>query len=412
VRHLPHVIGFDTLNEPGDGMIGAALDYRHEASTPENPVPVRPGLALSSLDALLMARGVARELPRYKRAPDGSVVRVASTVANPNGVSIWRDDAVCPFEAAGAYRYANGVAEVLRRDYFTHVAGRKIDLEADYMLPFFHRVAQTIREVRADWLVFAEMNPYKAFVGHAFPQGMPKRTVNASHWYDITVLRTKEFNYPDATIAAVRDGYVMELARIDAAGRTLDASGAPTLIGECGIPFDLADGAAYAAWARGERGPEVWRRQIVAQSLMYDALDRLLLSSTQWNYTASNRNAADCGDGWNQEDLSIYSSDQGGGRAVEGFSRPYARFVAGEPLSMSFDLVSGDFALTFDADPAIDLPTEIFVPAIQYPRGYVVLASAGSVERSDDGTLLTVACRTAGRVTVRIARPAGASHVP
>src|SRR6202008_3070767 len=119
---------------------------------------------------------------------------------------------------------------------------------------------------------------YKAFVGHAFPPNMPKRTVNASHWYDIKVLRTKEFDYPDAAIAAVRDGYVMELARIDAAGRTLDSSGAPTLIGECGIPFDLAEGAAYAAWARGERGPEVWARQIVAQSLMYDALDRLLLS--------------------------------------------------------------------------------------------------------------------------------------
>ena len=169
---------------------------------------------------------------------------------------------------------------------------------------------------------------------------MPVRTVNASHWYDITVLRTKEFEYPDAVdpctglpgagSVAVRDRYVTELATIDAAGRTLDPSGAPTLIGECGIPFDLADGAAYAAWARDERGREHWSSQLVAQSLMYDALDRLLLSSTQWNYTASNRNTADCGDGWNQEDLSIYSRDQAdaaaglgsGGRAIAGFSRP------------------------------------------------------------------------------------------
>jgi hypothetical protein len=369
VRDLPHVIGFDTLNEPGEGMIGSDLD------------------ALSSLDALLIARGV-----------------------NRNGVSIWHEGVGCPFEAAGAYRYSKGVAEVLRRDYFTHVAGRRIDFESDYMLPFFHRVAQTIREVRADWLLFAEMNPYKAFVGQAFPQGMPKRTVNASHWYDITVLRTKEFEYSD--IAAVGDRYVAELRTIAAAGRTLDRDGAPTLIGECGIPFDLANGAAYAAWERGERGPEVWSKQIAAQALMYDALDRLLLSSTQWNYTASNRNGAECGDGWNQEDLSIYSADQGGGRAVAGFSRPYARFVAGEPVSMSFDLVSGEFALVFDADPPIDAPTEIFVPALQYPQGYEVIASAGSVERSADGTRVAVTCRTSGRVTVRIVRPGGAAHVP
>jgi hypothetical protein len=179
------------------------------------------------------------------------------------------------------------------------------------------------------------------------------------------------------------------------------------LIGEFGIPFDLADGAAYAAWARGERGREHWSSQFVAQSLMYDALDRLLLSSTQWNYTASNRNAADCGDGWNQEDLSIYSRDQGGGRAIEGFSRPYARFVAGEPLSMSFDVVSGEFSLTFDAESAIDAPTEIFVPAIQYPHGYEIVVSAGEVTRSADGTLVSIRCRTPGRVAVRIGRAAG-----
>jgi hypothetical protein len=275
------------------------------------------------------------------------------------------------------------------------------------MLPFFHRVARNVRAVRADWLVFAEMNPYQAFVGDAFPIGMPTRTVNASHWYDITVLRTKEFEYSD--LAAVRERYVTELATIDAAGRTLARAAAPTLIGECGIPFDLAEGAAYAAWARGERGREHWSKQLVAQSLMYDALDRLLLSSTQWNYTASNRNAADCGDGWNQEDLSIYSLDQGGGRAIEGFSRPYARFIAGEPLSMAFDGTSGEFSLTFDAEPAIDAPTEIFVPAIQYPRGYEVVVVAGEVERSADDTVVSIRCRTAGCVVVRIVRAAGGS---
>ena len=145
---------------------------------------------------------------------------------------------------------------------------------------------------------------------------------------------------------------------------------------------------------------------------MYDALDRLLLSSTQWNYTASNRNSAECGDGWNQEDLSIYSSDQGGGRAVEGFSRPYARRVAGEPVSMSFDVGSGEFALVFDAEAAIEAPTEIFVPAVQYPQGYEVIASAGTVERRDDDACVAISCRTSQRVSVRIMRPGRVAHVP
>lgn len=246
--------------------------------------------------------------------------------------------------------------------------------------------------------------------------------MNASHWYDITVLRTKEFPYPDAVdagsglprpgAAAIRERYVKEMRTIAAAGRTLSERGAPTLIGECGIPFDLENGAAYKSWSSGERSRVPWGKHIVAQSLMYDALDRLLLSSTQWNYTASNRNLAACGDGWNQEDLSIFSRDQqdrpaqldSGGRAVEGFSRPYARFIAGEPVSMSFDIVSGEFTLVFDADPRADGPTEIFIPPLQYRDGYTIVAAGCDVGATPEGQRAWIFCRESGRRVVTISR--------
>jgi hypothetical protein len=79
---------------------------------------------------------------------------------------------------------------------------------------------------------------------------------------------------------------------------------------------------------------------------------------------------------------------------------------------MSFDRVSGEFALVFDAEPAIEASTEIFVPAIQYPQGYEVIASTGKVERSDAGAYVAIRCRTSERVTVRIVRPGGVAHVP
>ncbi len=108
--------------------------------------------------------------------------------------------------------------------------------------------------------------------------------------------------------------------------------GAPTLIGECGIPFDLNGAEAYRAFDAGDRSDAPWTPHIIALDLMYNALDTLLISSTQWNYTASNRNDLAIGDGWNQEDLSIFSRDQqtnpadinSGGRALAGFVRPYA----------------------------------------------------------------------------------------
>src|SRR5208283_5940271 len=99
-----------------------------------------------------------------------------------------------------------------------------------------------------------------------------------------------------------------------------------------------------------------------------------LIGSTQWNYTASNRNDLAIGDGWNQEDLSIFSRDQqtdpadinSGGRALAGFVRPYARATQGIPRTMKFDRISGTFEFVFECDPSAAGSTEIFVPRIQY----------------------------------------------
>jgi len=303
-------------------------------------------------------------------------------VLNPNGISIWTRD--CPFEAAGAYDGKNRTAPI-NEQYFTHREGRKISIEADYMAPFFARVAEAVRSVRQDWMIFAEVSPFRAFAGTGFAPGAPERTVNASHWYDIQTLASKRFrprelrdNPDDAAAQDIVAGkYTAQLAHISKLADGLSAESAPTLIGEFGIPYDLEEGEAYAAWASGDRSSKPWRSHELALRLMYEAMDRLLISSTQWNYTASNRNEASTGDGWNQEDLSIYSRDQdtgpndpdSGGRAVKGFSRPYARRVQGEPKSVHFDSAKGTFTLTFAADSSIKEPTEIFVPTVQFSNG-------------------------------------------
>lgn len=151
------------------------------------------------------------------------------------------------------------------------------------------------------------------------------------------------------------------------------------MIGEFGIPYDLDEGAVFDAWASGDR-EGIWDRHEEALALMYDAMDALGLHSTQWNYTASNRNDARIGDGWNQEDLSIFSRDQqdapadlsSGGRAVRGFCRPYARRIQGRLRSMRFDWRVGGFRMEFDADFAIAGATEIYVPRLQFPNGFIV----------------------------------------
>ena len=125
---------------------------------------------------------------------------------------------------------------------------------------------------------------------------------------------------------------------------------------------------------------------------MYDALDELQLHATQWNYTVSNRNAARIGDGWNQEDLSIWSPDQqddpsdpdSGGRGVDGFCRPFAQRIQGRLVRMMFDSGRRRFVLECDVDPAIDGSTEIYAPRRQYPAGVVVRVEGGPADLKID----------------------------
>lgn len=408
VAGINGVIGFDTLNEPGTGYIGKSL---------EKPLRRGSGPVWTPLDGLAAASGVARTLPVVAFGQGA----VGSRTVNEEGVSIWQAGHDDPFRAAGAWDIdAQGVPVATTPDYFQRVGDRHVELERDYMQPFFNRVAAAVREVRADWLIFAELDPFEAARGHGFPPGCPERTVNASHWYDISALATKRFSPERMTHIftgavrqgeeAIEQGYVEELVALKSASDAL-GGGAPTLIGECGIPYDLNDAESYARWAAGERGPEVWAAQAAALDRMYNAFDHLLLSSTQWNYTASNRNDPMIGDGWNQEDLSIWSADQvddpadpdSGGRAVEGFSRPFVRAAQGTVLSQRFDRRTGVFEAVVEVDASIGEPTELYVPLRQYAEGFDCAVDGHAVVERD-GQRVLVKATGSEVVTIRVTR--------
>lgn len=412
VAGMPNVLGFDTLNEPGTGWIGQSMSYRHVQKSAAHPEPVRPGPAWSPIDALLVARGMSRKIPQLAFDPSRmKVTQTGDKTVNAAGVSIWKAGVTCPFEAAGAYRLTgNKDNDVPREDYFMQSGGRAFDADHDAMTPFFNRIANEIRKVNNDWLVFAELDPFRGMTGEGFPP-VPERTVNASHWYDIATLVTKTFMYPTAInpfnmkvlngAGEIEDSYAAALGKIRDASRTIPG-GAPTLIGEFGIPFDLDGSAAYRAWADGDRSPGPWEKHVIALDLMYNALDRHLLNSTQWNYTVSNRNDPACGDGWNQEDLSVYSVDQNGGRAVEGFVRPFVRATQGVLTSMRFDRGSKRFEIVFEADPSINRPTEIFLPAEHYPGDVQLEAPGLKIERVLSERVIRLTAPSAGTHSVQI----------
>ena len=184
----------------------------------------------------------------------------------------------------------------------------------------------------------------------------------------------------------------------------------PTLLGEFGIPFDIDKCKAYRNWAKGKRKPGIWKKHIMALDLMYNAMDRHLIHGTHWNYTASNRNDELIGDGWNQEDFSIYSNDQrdkpddlnSGGRAIEGFVRPFPHYVQGEILETRFDRRKREYILRYFADASIDFPTEIFIPGVQFPKGYTVQADGVEVKKIPEEQKIIVKANKSGEILITI----------
>ena len=432
LAHLPHVIGFDILNEPHGGWIGISLSQPHLKKTHEDPRMVLPGAAWTPLDALAVLQGKPRQLPNMVISPLRlGVVQKGTRVVNPNGIRVWLPGRHDPFEAAGAYEQAGNDVIALRENFFQYQDDRAVDFSNDHLAPFYERAAANLRSIRPDWLIFAEPD-LLADPAHSFPTRLPVNTVNAGHCYDVTTLVLKRVLEPigiNLTHGRVLLGprrieadYRRELSQVRRCSDRVNG-GCPTLIGEFGIPFDLREGRAYRAFAAGDHGPGPWRSHVRALQRMYNALDSLGLSAMLWNYTASNRNHLAIGDGWNQEDLSVFSEDQrldpddldSGGRALDGFVRPYACCVQGRLVRMRFDPRRRDFELIFDADPTVPAPTEIFIPKRQFPNGYRVDAKNLIVhldEKKGHSSRLRLTASRPGRHTVRVSYSRNTSPSP
>lgn len=377
LKGLPQVVGYDALNEPYPGYIGWANLLEADAE-------VRMGAIPSPFQSMLLGAGI----PQYVDVWDGCLAKPVKghpSLINPGGVSVWRKGYEPVWKANGVWDIIDGKPRLLRPDHFAKVNGRPITFNQDYLRPFVNRFAQEIRSVDPQAIIFVETVP-----GRELPHWGSEdaqNVVSAPHWYDEQVLFMKTFDpavgFNMRTRQAVhgeahiRRSFAEQLGLYKREAKDY-LGGVPTLIGEIGIPFDLENKQAFLT---GD-----FSAQVKAYNRTMIALEDSLASATLWNYTPNNNNAH--GDNWNDEDLSLFSPDQqkdpgnpdSGGRALESVVRPYARKTAGIPLAMTFDLHTKRFEFSFQHDPAVHQPTEIFVPAYQYPEGYGVQVSDGTYE--------------------------------
>jgi len=425
VKDLPFVIGFDPINEPSTGFIGLGMN--------QSALSDDVGDQWSPLNCMAAASGFPVEIKYLYPTIAGKLKEKRRSIKNLNGVSIWKHNDLDFWKNHGVWEMENGVPICNDEMYFKRIGKRLIDFTSDCFEPFLVKSAQAIHKYNPDWIIFAENDPYlngPISVGKWTPdvihgQELQHKFVDAFHWYDLVHLAKKMYTIPinldlikRKPIFGAKALYKMYLEQLNA---HLNPE-FPLFIGECGIAMDMSKKSAFRQWKKGHNEENWWNKGIKAfqkhenlLNLIYNAVDALQLHTAHWNYNAYNTN--EFGDAWNQEDLSVYSDDQvvekfvdnkySGARGLAGFCRPYAMKIGGKPIHIEFNWKSGDFILKYLPDPGIkdvEFDSEIFVPLVQYPNGYIIESNNASYWRDLNSEMVYIRAHGEKEVKFHISR--------
>jgi len=372
LKNCTALAGWGVLNEPHNGFIG----YRNLTHTEKPVIPVGP--RPSPWDAIRAASRFTVEVPVY----NGIGMRTSKIERlNPGGHSLFKEGFCCPWKQAGVWTDEGGDVRLLRTDHFT---GNFIN---DFHKPFTFRFIETMKEAERNTFFFIEGIPSgsSAPVHPAWNKDDPPNTINAFHWYDGFALFTKHFR-PWFTFNPENFRLILGRKNVQACFTENIAkevrwtrehmNNMPCLLGEFGLAFDINKRRAFTT---GD-----YTQHEEALTMYYNAVDENLLHSTIWNYTADNTNAS--GDGWNDEDLSIFS--EGEERAAVGWKRPYPMATAGELLAIKWNHKQGIFRYRYRADGAINAPTIIYLPAEKFGQGTKVTVPLRFEHRYEEQRLL------------------------
>lgn len=440
------VIGWDNMNEPSEGFIG----YEDLSVYPtKQGSALKKGTVPTPLQSFTLGMGVAQELDNYTFGSFGSK-RSGSVVVDPKGARIWADPSTepngvhpkwgwkrssewmlgtCVWALHGVWDPQSG--SLLRPDYFRYGPSSSpsgaadpdpnlvpVNFLKDFFLPHLTDYVTRIRAAHPSAIAFVQAPVF------AIPPAIPElllqgRGCHSTHYYDGLTLITRHWNFINADAVgvirgkysspifaakfgdrAIRASIQSQLGMLKSDGVQLgvDAPGPrqyPTLIGEIGTPMDMDDKKAYDPTGKGYGDYSTQERALDASLNAADGPN--VLSYTVWTYCPDNSHM--WGDGWNNEDLSLWSEDdvrkggyasgatgsmtparassvslatlpvpsspyvaasssftakavpvhellrflRDGARAIRAFCRPYPVKVIGTPVDIQFDIAKASF---------------------------------------------------------------------
>ncbi|KAG5642860.1 hypothetical protein DXG03_002037 [Asterophora parasitica] len=336
------VIGWDSLNEPFEGLCGwddLSANPVKQGST------LKKGTYPTPAQSLRLGMGQAQTVDNYTFGAMGPS-RDGSVTIDPKGAKIWAEpetesaDGVhprwgwqrdvkqwklgtCVWAQHGVWDIETGF--ILRDDYFRYspVTGDPVDFILDYWKPHFVSFGARIRRGHPEAILFVQP-PVFAQPPELEEEVLKGRAAYSAHYYDGLTLVTRHWNWFNADAlgllrgkysntlqavkigeGAIRKSFQEQLGMLQADAKILGAY--PTIIGEIGTPFDM-DGKRSYGWTDGGKYKGDYSKQEKALDASLNGGDGVnALNWTAWTYCVDHTH--DWGDGWNMEDLSLWSAD-------------------------------------------------------------------------------------------------------
>lgn len=336
------VIGWDSLNEPFEGFCGY-LDLNSYPA--QQTSTLKKGTFPTPAQSFRMGMGRAQTLDVWSFSALGPRKSGKLTV-DPKGVKLWSDPSTevngvhptwgwkrdpswklgtCVWAQHGIWDVESGF--VMIPEYFRFLppeAERDVIFIEDYWRPHWQSFASRIRRSHPEAILFVAP-PVFAPPPQIDEDELKGRCCLSTHYYDGLTLLTRHWHwfnadalgvlrgkYGGSTLPAVKVGEKAirksiqeQLGILQDDAQILGSY--PTIIGEIGIPYDMDDKKAYGWTDKGKHKGDYSSQQKALDASLNAADGPNALNYTIWTYCPDNSHT--WGDGWNLEDLSLWSPD-------------------------------------------------------------------------------------------------------
>jgi hypothetical protein len=337
------VIGWDSMNEPSEGLCGwpdLAVNPTLQGST------LKMGSYPTPAQSFRLGMGQAQIVDTWSFGQFGPS-HTGTVMIDPKGLSIWASpdiesaDGVHPrwgwkrdvskWKLGTCIWALHGVWDVergflVKPDYFRYSpeTGEPVESIADFWRPHFVTFTRRIRASHPEAIMFVQPPVFVQPPTLDEESVLKGRCAYSGHYYDGLTLITRHWSWFNADAlglirgkysrmvqavrvgeAAIRRSFQDQLGMLKADAQILGDY--PTVIGEIGTPIDM-DGKRSYGWTDGGKYKGDYRRQEKAMDASLNGGDGANgLSWTLWTYCPSSTH--EWGDGWNMEDLSVWSPD-------------------------------------------------------------------------------------------------------